>query len=250
MTTFTSKKQEQVKEFHKAFNHPTQDSPTPMDLERAVARTIWTGEELIEFLHASSNNIQEFVGAYYTLLDGLTAAYKKSSVVEFPKTDLERVTAQSDALVDADYFINGSYVELGVDSAKVFDIVQEANMSKLFTDEKGNKYAKYREDGKILKSPEFFSPEERIEAEIIAQSAEYDEKLEVSSYVESYKDVLLEIFKVTKRDKTAVFNKLKDIEKSKGKNELLELINIWKVDQEFNEKLMKTSLWEYDLNDI
>lgn len=176
MTTFTNKKQQQVKEFHEAFNHPIESSPVPMGLERAISRTIWTGEELIEFLHASSNDMGEFTAAYYNVLDGLHKAFAKSSAVEFVTSDLERVTAQSDALVDADYFINGSYVELGVDSSKVFDIVQEANMSKLFTDEEGNKYPKYREDGKILKSPEFFSPEERIEREILAQVAENDLK--------------------------------------------------------------------------
>lgn len=97
-------------------------------------------------------------------------AYEKSLKDEFITNDLDRVVAQMDALTDADYFIKGSFVEAGVKPQPLFEIVQAANMSKLFTDENGNKYAKYREDGKILKSPEFFTPEGKLKEEIERQS--------------------------------------------------------------------------------
>lgn len=75
-------------------------------------------------------------------------------------------------MTDGIYFAIGSAVELGVDIEPVFEIVQGANMSKLFTDENGNKFAKYREDGKVLKSPDFYQPEEFIKAEIKKQMGE------------------------------------------------------------------------------
>jgi len=167
--TFTNKLQNHVKDFHLAFNHPVSNVPKPMKLERAINRSIWTGEEVIEFLFASSSNETEFAHAYYTFLEGLQKAYHKSLQEEFIQDDTERVVAQADALTDTDYCIKGSFVEIGVDEEPVFNIVQEANMSKLFTDENGNKYPKYREDGKILKSPEFFTPEAKIKEEIQRQ---------------------------------------------------------------------------------
>ena len=169
MTTFTNKAQQQVKEFQEAFNHPVADTPTAIELERATNRSIWTGEEIVEFLHASSTNQDEFTATFDKFLEGLVAAYHKSSKVKFPKNNTERIIAQVDALTDTLYFVYGSFVELGVDSQPVFDIVQGANMSKLFIDENGNKYPKYREDGKILKSEHFYSPEEFIAEEVQSQ---------------------------------------------------------------------------------
>lgn len=159
-----------VKEFHKAFNHPVAYKPTPMEAKRALDRTVWTGEELVEFLHASSSNKEEFNKLFAEFIKGMEVAYDKSLKDEFITNDLDKVVAQADALTDASYFINGSFVETGVKPQPLFEIVQAANMSKLFTDENGNKYAKYREDGKILKSPEFFSPEAKLKEEIERQS--------------------------------------------------------------------------------
>lgn len=159
-----------VKEFHRAFNHPIANKPTPLETKRGLDRTIWTGEELVEFLHASSSNKEEFDKLYESFIEGLDKAYEKSLNDEFITNELDRVVAQADALTDSSYFINGSFVEMGVKPQPLFEIVQSANMSKLFTDEKGNKYAKYREDGKILKSPEFFTPEGKLKVEIERQS--------------------------------------------------------------------------------
>lgn len=159
-----------VKEFHKAFSHPIAHKPTSLEVMRGLDRTIWTGEELVEFLHASSSNEEEFAQLFLKFINGMEDAYEKSLKDEFITNDLDRVVAQTDALTDASYFINGSFVEAGVKPQPLFEIVQAANMSKLFTDENGNKFAKYREDGKILKSPEFYSPEDKLKEEIERQS--------------------------------------------------------------------------------
>lgn len=161
---------QQVKEFHQAFGHPIAEKPTAVSQERGLNRTIWTGEELVEFLHASSKNEEEFTSLYNKFLVGLENAYKKSLSSEYIQDDTERIVAQADALTDTSYFVNGTFVEMGVLPQQLFDIVQNSNMSKLFTDENGNKYAKYREDGKIQKSPEFFPPEEKLKEEVLRQS--------------------------------------------------------------------------------
>ena len=170
MTQFTNKAQEQVKEFHQAFGHPVGDKPTAMKLERAKARSNWSGEEIVEFLHASSDNQAEFKDAFAKLLVGLREAYQKQSDKPFPQTEEERIIAQADAVTDRLYFTFGDVVEIGIDIQPVFDIVHDANMSKLFVDEMtGEKYAKYDETGKVMKSPEFWSPESKIEEEVKRQ---------------------------------------------------------------------------------
>lgn len=160
----------QVEEFHKAFKHPVADKPIPLTLERTTSRDVWIVEEIIENLQSSSNNEEEFLKAYDKLLEGMEKAKLKSMKDSYTKDGVERIVAQADALTDALYFILGSFLELGVTPDEMFDIVQRSNMSKLFTDENGNKFAKYREsDGKILKSPEFFPPEPALEEEVKRQ---------------------------------------------------------------------------------
>lgn len=168
--TFTNKLQNMVEEFHVKFGHPHNESPKALELGRITDRTTWTVEEFVaELLHASSSNKEEYKNAFAKVLEGLYKAYFEQLDKEFIQNDEDRIVAQADALTDGIYFAMGSAVELGVDIEPVFDIVQGANMSKLFTDENGNKFAKYREDGKVLKSPDFYQPEEFIQAEIKKQ---------------------------------------------------------------------------------
>lgn len=160
-----------VKEFHEAFNHPVAKEPTPLALERSVSRKIWSGEELVEFLEVSCDTKEEFEEAYSDFLQGLEKAKEKSlNTFEENKTEMDKLVGQADAVIDTLYFLVGDLVEIGVKPHNLFEIVQRANMSKLFTAEDGTKYAKYREeDGKILKSPEFFEPEPLLKDEILRQ---------------------------------------------------------------------------------
>lgn len=160
----------QVEEFHRAFDQPVADKPQPLELNRAINRSTWTGEEaLVEFIHQSSNNEEEFLDSYDKLIAGLEKAKLKSLGIEYPKNDIEKLIGQSDALTDAAYFINGSFVEMGVNPQPLFNIVQEANMGKLFEDGK----PRYREeDGKIVKPPmweENYAPEPKLKTEIERQ---------------------------------------------------------------------------------
>lgn len=160
----------EVRKFHQAFFHPVADQPKPLDLDRAVKRAIWTGEEvLVEFIHQSSDNEDEFLDAYDKLMAGMEKAKLKSLGMEYPKNDLDKLVGQSDALVDGAYFMGGSFVEAGLMPQKMFDHVQSANMAKLGTD---GKPILRKSDGKIMKPEgweENHAPEQKIEAEVKSQ---------------------------------------------------------------------------------
>lgn len=125
----------QVRAFHKAFNHPAEDKPTLVELERARARAEWMKEEIEEFLDATD------------------------------------VVGQADAMIDLMYFALGTMVEMGVLPDRLFDIVQDANMGKLHNVD-GKMVAVYREDGKVKKPENWeadFAPEPKLRAEIERQ---------------------------------------------------------------------------------
>ncbi|MFK7678630.1 HAD family hydrolase [Bacillus sp. Wb] len=156
-----------VGEFHKAFNHQVSETPTAIPVDTALNRAVWTGEELIEFLYATvKGDIGQFSVLYDLFKEGLDAAHNKMIEQKKPVDDI--VVAQADALVDVEYFNQGSFNILGVEPFELFKIVQEANMGKLH-----DGVPKYREsDGKILKPlhwEEMYAPEPRLKAEIERQ---------------------------------------------------------------------------------
>lgn len=114
---------EALKEFHSAFNVPMPDSPTIDDDDRVKLRIDLLKEELEE----------------------LDDAYGNDDKVAF-----------LDALVDLQYVLDGAFVEFGFSSVKLaaFAEVHASNMSKL--DANGEPIL--REDGKILKGPNYFPP--------------------------------------------------------------------------------------------
>jgi len=66
------------------------------------------------------------------------------------------LTEVADALGDMLYILAGTIIEHGMQHkiAEVFDEIQRSNMSKLGEDGKPI----YREDGKVLKGPNYFKP--------------------------------------------------------------------------------------------
>lgn len=125
----------EVREFHKAFNHPIKHRPTPATLDRANVRMSWIEEEIDEFIQAVEDK----------------------DIVE-----------QADAMIDVIYFAIGTLVEIGVEPQSLFEIVQKANMSKLWDDGKPH----YKNDGKIMKPPSWIDPHPLLEKEIIRQIGE------------------------------------------------------------------------------
>jgi len=123
-----------VKDFHKSFNHPFSETPKSMEMDRATSRYSWMLEEINEFLEAVHD---------------------------------EDIVEQADAMIDVIYFALGTLVEIGVDPQPLFDIVQNANMSKLWSDGK----AHYYQDGKVMKPEGWEDPHPKLVVEVERQSS-------------------------------------------------------------------------------
>ena len=113
-----------VHEFHTAFKLNTNDTPIAhIGEDRNMLRFNLMKEENEEYLEAAQNN------------------------------DLVEV---ADALGDMLYILCGTIIEHGMQDKieEVFNEIQRSNMSKLGEDGKPI----YREDGKVLKGPNYFKP--------------------------------------------------------------------------------------------
>ena len=113
-----------VHQFHTAFNLNIKDTPTvAISEDRKKLRFALMKEENEEYLEAAENN------------------------------DLVEV---ADALGDMLYILCGTIIEHGMQDKieEVFNEIQRSNMSKLGED--GSPI--YREDGKVLKGPNYFKP--------------------------------------------------------------------------------------------
>lgn len=118
------KKIEAVKAFHKAYKLGYRESPKAnLGLQKNLLRYKLMREENEEYLEAANKN------------------------------DLVEV---ADALGDLLYILCGTIIEHGLQHKidEVFDEIQRSNMSKL--GENGEPI--YREDGKVLKGPNYFKP--------------------------------------------------------------------------------------------
>tara|TARA_B100000575_G_C22980544_1_gene565810 strand:- start:425 stop:811 length:387 start_codon:yes stop_codon:yes gene_type:complete len=113
-----------VKEFHKAFKLDYLDVPkADLGINKNKLRFNLMKEENEEYFEAANNN------------------------------DMVEV---ADALGDMLYILCGTIIEHGMQHKidEIFREIQNSNMSKLGTD--GNPI--YREDGKVLKGPNYFKP--------------------------------------------------------------------------------------------
>ena len=114
-----------VKEFHKAFKLDYLDKPkADLGTNKNKLRFNLMKEENEEYFEAANNN------------------------------DMVEV---ADALGDMLYILCGTIIEHGMEHKidEIFSEIQNSNMSKLGAD--GNPI--YREDGKVLKGPNYFKPD-------------------------------------------------------------------------------------------
>lgn len=119
------KKIDAVKAFHSAFGLDYRETPQAnLGLEKNLLRYKLMREENEEYLEAANAN------------------------------DLVEV---ADALGDMLYILCGTIIEHGMQHKidEVFEAIQKSNMSKLGGDGKPI----YREDGKVLKGPNYFTPD-------------------------------------------------------------------------------------------
>lgn len=138
-----------VREFHERFGHPISNDVNAlktMDPGRIHMRLNLIAEEFAEL-----------VGAIYGP-EAEAAAYSGFAAISERGLDQEPVldvVEFNDALADLDYVLGGFALEGGSPHSKVVREVHRSNMSKLGED--GNPI--YREDGKILKGPNYFAPD-------------------------------------------------------------------------------------------
>jgi predicted HAD superfamily Cof-like phosphohydrolase len=122
-----------VRAFHLAVGYPGPDAPALLAPVAAECRASWIEEEAQELREATT------------------------------------IEDQADAFIDVIYFAIGGLVNLGVRPGPLWDIVQSANMAKLWPDGR----PRFREgDGKVIKPKGWEDPGPKLAAEIRRQLAE------------------------------------------------------------------------------
>lgn len=158
----------QVRKWHRKFGLPVAKKPQQLDKEQAFNRMSWTTEEVVEFLYGTvGGNKEEFVAMVDRLIqsvkDTRDKIIKKSPVVD------DILIAQIDAGIDIEYFQKGTWVEMGVYPQEMFNIVQAANMGKIFPD---GSVRRNSTDGKVIKPDNWerdFAPEPKLKKAIKGQ---------------------------------------------------------------------------------
>ena len=131
-----------VRRFHHVYGLPVQTDGASLQRESLDMRMSLIAEEF-----------SELVGAVYgqAARAEIESSYRRAVAAD----DGARDTVETaDALADLIYVIYGMALETGIDLASVLAEVQRSNMSKLGADGK----PVYREDGKVLKGPDYFPP--------------------------------------------------------------------------------------------
>lgn len=116
--------------------------------------------EMVREFHEKFGHPVKTDGADVTALDERTKALRIALIEEELGELREAVAGDdtvevADALADLAYVINGFALVAGIDLPEVTREVHRSNMSKLGADGKPI----YREDGKILKGPDYFRPD-------------------------------------------------------------------------------------------
>lgn len=164
-----------VKDFHRLMDGRTQEEPVAWSLEDGLHRSDFKLEEILEFVAAASKDESEFdqaTEALHKALDKAAAKVKSKNGID------KGLTGQVDALVDLLYLTYGSFVLMGVDPEKVFEIVHQANMGKIFPDGKAHFDPVTH---KILKPDnweELYAPEPAIQKEVERQIKAYQKRQE------------------------------------------------------------------------
>ncbi|TXH42223.1 MAG: hypothetical protein E6Q97_36105 [Desulfurellales bacterium] len=131
-----------VVEFHEAFGAPVAWKPTVPPADRIELRLRLIFEEaIVELSRAVGLDPSELETAFEIMLRTPPGAVDLISV--------------ADSLTDARYVIDGACLEFGLPAEKLLREAHRSNMSKLGPDGKPI----LREDGKILKGPNFTLPD-------------------------------------------------------------------------------------------
>lgn len=132
-----------VKEFHKTYGQVIRTIPN-VNVPELLMRLDLIVEEVIELITATLGEEAANV---------LNKAWEKAKVTRTAGFKIDTVET-GDALADLVYVVYGMGLTVGIDIDDLLIEVQASNMSKLGEDGKPI----YREDGKVLKGPNFFNP--------------------------------------------------------------------------------------------
>lgn len=139
---------ELVTEFHETYGMPVNPHPEPtVNYNRAHMRYNLIAEEFVELTQALYGDT-----AADTVDDAITVAVARSGFAGDYTPD---TVETADALADLVYVIYGMALESSIPLDAVLSEVQRSNMSKLGADGQPIR----REDGKILKGPNFSEPD-------------------------------------------------------------------------------------------
>ncbi|WP_026461175.1 nucleoside triphosphate pyrophosphohydrolase family protein [Schaalia suimastitidis] len=148
LTVDPAKPGDLVEQFHATYSMPNRlaDGAAPtLDIDRIDMRIALIAEEFAELIGAVYGNAARGV---------IEESLVKSRDVKSGSGD---VVEAADALADMIYVIYGMALECGINLDAVLAEVQASNLSKLMPD--GT--VRLREDGKVLKGPNFFPPNVR-----------------------------------------------------------------------------------------
>lgn len=140
---------ELIQEFHTAFNKiPDPEKPTQINRDMVILRAKLMFEEFKETLDEMGISLKREKDGSLKLVD-------KSDVPGFdPAIDLSKLSKE---LADLLYVVYGTAAAFGIPIDEVYQSVHVSNMSKLGPDGK----PVYREDGKVLKGPNYQPPQIR-----------------------------------------------------------------------------------------
>lgn len=151
-----------VKNFHIAFGHPSPEVPQMLS-RGETTEDIAINERFSYEIQLLSRRMKELGKSNKggQMLKRMSWALEEIAET-MTATTLED---QVDGILDKIYFAYGDLVEMGVNPSYLFEIVNNANMSKLWEDGKPRK----DEQGKFIKPPSWVAPEPKIRNELKRQ---------------------------------------------------------------------------------
>ena len=186
--------QKRVKEFMKFFGQDCPEEPTQLSEQVSILRAKLILEECLETIRAGLGvQIDIFSDGNYLedLNAKMVSSGKSIQFRKFKDTDLVELL---DGISDCMVVCEGTAVAAGVDSENIHRLVLDANDSKRWCESQleqgmsiypnatiehynGTFYRLKREDGKIMKSPSFEDPKEKIAAEIESQRKSHESRI-------------------------------------------------------------------------
>lgn len=137
-----NKPEELVRQFHETYAMPIAEDGPNVDRDRIHMRMALIAEEFAELVGAAYGSRARQI---------LEDSYAQAVHTDDQTRDTVEV---ADALGDLIYVIYGMALEMGIPLGDVLAEIQASNLSKLGADG----LPIYREDGKVMKGPNFFSP--------------------------------------------------------------------------------------------